>query len=206
MSGVVVTMLCMSPGQPNRRSKDAVPPRDVGGRAAPVVYSDGSNAGVGSHEIDHAWGPTDDVRVLEDRLRRRKAQVEKLKADRRELRESLKLRTEEAYIEGLLANAAKWQELDARVTDLAHSIMSQAVISEDDLKVLKAMLPEIGKQRDRAYGKVRQRVSTTSVSASVDINRLQERALGGQLGAGGSVLDPETIDLDPEDVEELGDE
>lgn len=184
------------PGQPNRRPVSERPPTDPTGKAMPVGH------GVpGSHEIDAFWADTDDPRVLKDRLRRYKAQVEKAKQDRRDLREALKLKTEEAYIEGLLANAAKWQEIDAAITDIVHQAAS-GPIDEDALKVLKGLAPVVEKQRERAYGKVRQRVSTTSVSASVDINRLQESAqAAARLGAGSG--DPEVIDV--EDAEVVGD-
>jgi hypothetical protein len=146
----------------------------------------------GSHEIDAFWGDTDDVRVLKDRLRRQKAQVEKLKRDRAELRAAMKLKTEEAYQEGLLSVAPALLEVDKKVTAIANEILSGEIDGER-LKVLKALLPELGKQRDRLYGKTRQRLEQSTVSASVDINELL-RQKQGVLEAAGEVIDVEGVE------------
>jgi hypothetical protein len=132
------------------------------------------------------------VSVLEERLYRRKRQVEKLKRDKAELRASLALRTEEAYVRGLLENASRWMELDARATELAGEILGREELSEGDLKALRVLLPEISRQRDRAYGKTRQRLESSSVSASVDINELLRQRGVGEL-VSGDVVDAEVL-------------
>lgn len=167
-------------------------------RAVPVGH------GVpGSHEIGALWAPTDDPRILNERLRRREAQVTKLKKDRQELKDAMKLKTEEAYNDGLLAVAPALLEIDKKITAVVDKMLT-AGIDEDNLKVLKALLPELSKQRDRLYGKTRQRVQSTSLSASVDINELQRQAQA-MLPKGGAG-DPEAaIDVDVID-EEMRDE
>lgn len=182
-------------GQPNRRAPEDVPPTDLTGKAKRVGH------GVpGSHEIDAFWVDTDDPRILKDRIRRYKAQVEKVKRDRSELKVALKLKTEEAYNEGLLASAPKLLEIDTKVTELANKILTRSSegISEDDLKALKVLLAETTKQRDRLYGKTRQRVSTTSFSASADITEIMNRGRSAALAGVG--------DDAPIDVEPLGEE
>lgn len=170
-------------------------------RAVPV-----GNGIAGSHEIGALWAPTDDPEILKDRLRRRDEQVRKLKEDRAELKVAIKLKTEEAYNEGLLAMAPKLLEIDSAVTELAQKILKRSAegIADEDLKALKVLLQETTKQRDRLYGKTRQRVTSTSLSASVDINRLQEQSRG-VLAAG---VEPETVDEIDVDVvdEEMIDE
>ena len=75
-------------------------------------------------------------------------------------------------------------------------------LGEDELKLLKALLPELSKQRDRLYGKTRQRLSTTSVSASVDINELMRQGQAAKsLEPGGEVIDVEVLD-EQEDIDE----
>jgi hypothetical protein len=158
------------PGQPNKRPRSEVPPTDPNGRAKPV------GGGVpGSHEIDAAWGDTDDPRILKDRLRRYKAQVAKVKQDRADMKVAMRLKTEEAYNEGLLSVAPQLLAIDKRVAEITTALL-EGHLGEDELKLLKTLLPELSKQRDRLYGKTRQRVDTTSLSASVDINELQRQS------------------------------
>lgn len=161
------------PGQPNRKSPDELE------RARPLP----GHGGTGNHSIEHAWAPTDDALVLADRLRRKSMQVEKLKRDKVELRQALSLKTEEAYQEGLLAAAPTLLAIDRKIADIVDRLVSSDV-GEDELRLLKALLPELSKMRDRLYGKSRQRVQSSSVSASVDIGELMARARGG-----GEVLD-----------------
>lgn len=177
------------PGQPNRRPRSEVPPTDPNGKAKRV------GGGVpSSHEIDAAWGDTDDPRILKDRLRRYKAQVAKVKQDRMDLRAAQKLRFEEGYNEGLLSLAPTLLSIDEKITRMVDEILG-GELDEDRLKLLKALLPELKEQRNRLYGKVRQRLSTTSVSASVDINELQRQSRDRELERGGSgVVDAEVVD------------
>lgn len=177
------------PGQPNRKSGvSGVPVRD------PVT---GRVAGVGNHSIDRDWSPTDDSEELKKRLERKSRQVEKLKADRGELRAAIKLKTEEAYNEGLLSVAPKLLEIDKRVAEITQTILSGS-IDEDALKLLKALLPELSKQRDRLYGKTRQRVDTTSSSFSADLTELMNRKSVVSLPAlpdpASDVVDAEVVD------------
>ena len=95
--------------------------------------------------------------------------------------------------------APKLLEIDKRVAEITQALLT-AEIGEDRLKVLKALLPELSKQRDRLYGKTRQRVQSTSLSASVDINELQRQSRA-VLGVGvpdaesaGDVIEAEVVD------------
>lgn len=168
----------LMPDQPNR--KRVSKPE----RAVPVGH------GVpGSHEFDALWEPSVDPLVLNDRIRRYKAFADKARRDRAEMRQAMKLKTEEAYNEGLLSVAPKLLEIDKKVAELAHTILN-APIGEDEMKVLKPLLAELTKQRDRLYGKTRARVESTALSASVDINELHRQSQAA-LGVASSA-DPES--------------
>lgn len=186
----------MSPGQPNRRPRSEVPPTDPTGRARALPH------GLGGAEIGDGWVDTNDARILKDRLRRREAQVEKLKRDRAELKVAMRLKTEEAYNEGLLSVAPTLLEIDQKIAELAHRILD-APIGGDELRLLKPLLVELGKMRDRLYGKTRQRVQSTSLSASVDINELQRqsRAALGAGAPGPETAGEDVVDVEPEDEE-----
>lgn len=153
-------------GQPNRKGPGELE------RARPLIDPvTGKPAGLGNHEIDVSWPDTDDVLVLKDRLRRRKMQVEKLKEQRALARDAQRLKYEEGYTDALVELAPQLLAVDQKITAIVDQLLDGA-LDEDQVKLLKALLPELTKQRDRLYGKTRQRLSTTSLSASVDINAL----------------------------------
>lgn len=166
------------PGQPNRK------PGIKGRFLAPGVRS----------EVGDDWEPTVDPEELNRRLERRRRQVVKLKQDRSDLKAAMRLKTEEAYNEGLLSVAPALLEIDKKLAEITQRLL-EGDLEGDDLKLLKTLLPELSKQRDRLYGKTRQRLESSSVSASVDVNELLRQRQGGVLEAGsGDVVDAEVVE------------
>lgn len=149
-------------------------PDDKLERAVPVPPGHGLSGG---HEIDAFWDDTDDVAVLKDRIRRKQMQVEKLKEQKALAVAAQALKFEEGYTDALVNLAPQLLAVDEKITSIVNQLLD-GDLDEDQVKLLKALLPELTKQRDRLYGKTRQRLSTTTVSASVDINALMNQNRG----------------------------
>lgn len=180
------------PGQPNRKKPEELE------RARPVGH------GVpGGHEIDAFWADTDDPKVLKDRLRRYKAQVEKVKRDRSELKVALKLKTEEAFVDGQLSIAPLVVETRKRLAETVARLAAKDVLDDDELKMMKVGLQQLDRWEDRTYGKTRQRVQTTSFSASADITEIMNRKHGVLSEASEDApIDGEFLDEETEPIDE----